>query len=326
MPSVPGIPQSLPLLPSAGSLAPAPAVPTTSAPSLHPEGLQSVLGLLPPVSQSQGLILSSALEPIPARLVGRITSGQFIEMRDLLTDNIALHDQLEVLQGTYHLTTLPNSIRSRVREVPSLISWVYCFMAYVATRTSDTQTRDMLTYCRLLIQEALRHGGSGWQEYDRNFRRQLAINPSLPWNTLLPDLQATTILGQRTGGGTFCHLCRGMDHTSANCALTFFSQQTIPPPTGAAGTNLHTPRRPLTRSSTMTKPETLMRICSSWNMGLCAYPGSCTFRHICATCQLAHRARDCLDTPEDSPYKRRRRPQAGSAQASTATSTSSHHP
>ena len=122
-------------------------------------------------------------------------------MRDLLTDNIALHDQLEALQGTYHLTTLPNSIRPRVREVPSLISWVYCFVAYVATRTSDTQTRDMLTYCRLLIREALWHGGSGWQEYDRNFRRQLVINPSTPWNTLLPDLQATTILGQRTGGG-----------------------------------------------------------------------------------------------------------------------------
>ena len=145
MPPVPGIPPSLPLLPSAGSLAPAPAVPTTSAPSLHPGCLQSVSGLLPPVSQSQGLILSSALEPIPARLVGRITSGQFIEMRDLLTDNIALHNQLEALQGTYHLTTLPNSIRPRVREVPSLISWVYCFVAYVATCTSDTQTRDMLT-------------------------------------------------------------------------------------------------------------------------------------------------------------------------------------
>ena len=125
MPPVPGIPPSLPQLPSAGNLAPAPAVPTTSAPSLHPGCLQSVSGLLPPVSQSQGLILSSALEPIPARLVGRITSGQFIEMRDLLTDNIALHDQLEALQGTYHLTTLPNSIRPRVREVPSLISWVY---------------------------------------------------------------------------------------------------------------------------------------------------------------------------------------------------------
>ena len=61
-------------------LAPAPAAPTTSAPSLHLGCLQSVSGLLPPVSQSQGLILSSALEPIPARLVERNTSGQFIEM------------------------------------------------------------------------------------------------------------------------------------------------------------------------------------------------------------------------------------------------------
>ena len=32
-------------------------------------------------------------------------------------------------------------------------------------------------------------------------------------------------------------------------------------------------------------------------MGVCSFPGSCLFRHICATCQTkGHRARDCPDT------------------------------
>ena len=57
---------------------------------------------------------------------------------------------------------------------------------YVAVRTPDPATWDMLAYSRLLIREALRHGGSGWMEYDRVFRKQLSINPCLVWNTLEP--------------------------------------------------------------------------------------------------------------------------------------------
>ena len=39
--------------------------------------------------------LSPASEPFPAKLVERIRSGQFVEMRELMTDNIALLQQLE---------------------------------------------------------------------------------------------------------------------------------------------------------------------------------------------------------------------------------------
>ena len=69
-------------------------------------------------------------------------------------------------------------------------------MAYVAVRTSDQTTRDMLAYMRLIIRKAMRHGGPGWQDYYRAFRSQAAIDPSLRWNTLLPDLQASTMFGQ----------------------------------------------------------------------------------------------------------------------------------
>ena len=33
-------------------------------------------------------------------------------------------------------------------------------------RTQDPLTRQMLAYARLIIQEALRHSGGGWAEYD----------------------------------------------------------------------------------------------------------------------------------------------------------------
>ena len=250
--------------------------------------------LVPPLPASHpGLSLSPASDPIPHLLVQRIQAGQFIEMRDLLVDNIGLINQLTSLHGTVSLT--PTTInRTRLREVTSLISWIYCFNAYAAVRTSDPTTRSMLAYSRLLIREALRHGGSGWMEYDRVFRRQLAINPTMPWNTLEPSLQAATILGQRNSTGMFCSICQECDHTANQCALAPLQQQVRSYIGG--GPSIPSPNRPPRR------PESLARICVSWNKGRCTVSG-CSYRHICAGCHRDHKARVCPELPLTSEYK-----------------------
>ena len=171
-----------------------------------------------PASNTSGLILSPASEPFPQKLVDKVKSGQFVEMRELLSNNIALMQQLEDIQG-FPVATL-GAARPRLREVTSLPTWCYCFQGYMAMLTPDPTTRDQLAYARLIIREALRHGGQGWRDYDRAFRQQRAADHTLPWNTLLPGLQAATILGQRRGqGSAFCTLCRGVDHIRSQCAL-----------------------------------------------------------------------------------------------------------
>ncbi len=73
----------------------------------------------------------------------------------------------------------------------------------------------------LCQREAQHHGGQGWLDYDQAFRQQVAADPSVRWNTLIPGLQASTILGRGTPtAGSFCTLCRGVDHTCLQCALT----------------------------------------------------------------------------------------------------------
>ena len=64
-------------------------------------------------AEVQGMILSPALQPILGRLVRRILSGEFIEMRDLV-DNITLHDQLEAVQGPLNLTPIPGALQPRL--------------------------------------------------------------------------------------------------------------------------------------------------------------------------------------------------------------------
>ena len=249
---------------------------------------------------SPPLVLTSLASPFPGRLVDRIRSGQFVEMRELLSDNMALFQLLETAgrQAT-NQQYLTASRPARPREITSLTTWVNCFLAYCAIGTSDMQTRDRLTYARLVIREALQYGGNGWAEYDRVFRQQTAIDPSLPWNNLDPSLVASTFLGSQTERMAFCQFCREVDHNWEECALRSIRDplsmsNTTPIPGPSDPQSEGRQRR---RQAIRPRPETLDRICVSWNKGRCAYPGSCTFRHRCATCrQPGHMARDCADT------------------------------
>ena len=56
--------------------------------SVTPVQLQMALAA---TTAASGMILSLALEPVPYQLVQRIHTRQFVEMRDLLSNNIALH-------------------------------------------------------------------------------------------------------------------------------------------------------------------------------------------------------------------------------------------
>ena len=254
-------------------------------------------------SSGQALVLSSALPPIAAKLVSKIRSGHYVPMKDLhvLADNMSLCSQLEAFPGAQH--SFAGLTKPRLREIQSPLTWVSSFLAYAAVLTPDPKTHDLLTYGRLVVREAQRHGGPGWSEYDKIFRQHAALDPSVKWNEINPSLHASTILTYRSGPSQCCGLCHEPDHSAAQCAMLALQPQpyrdTLPAnrmqPAGRSQQGGPI-RRPV-------QPETLERICVSWNRGRCTYP-SCSFRHICATCKRrGHKARDCEETPQDSQYK-----------------------
>ena len=115
------------------------------------------------VGQSTGgLSLSPSMSPIPHRIVSKVRPGQFVDMRDFLLENVALLQQLEAFGVQSTGSAFPGAPRPRLRDVSTLPSWLYCFLAYMAVCTGDAHTRTMLVYARLIIREAQRHGGSGW--------------------------------------------------------------------------------------------------------------------------------------------------------------------
>ena len=66
---------------------------------------------------------------MPAKLVEKIQQLKFVDMADLLRDN------LEVNRRSVDLETTQVS-RNRRREIPDLLSWVSCFGSYAAVLTA----------------------------------------------------------------------------------------------------------------------------------------------------------------------------------------------
>lgn len=242
-------------------------------------------------TSAPAMSIAMSLNPIPARLVTIIQSDRFVEMRELLGDNVAVRGHLDEIRDSMGASVLQVSSRPRVREISTLSAWLCCFLSFLAVGTTDMVTRERLAYAILLIRESLRHGGSGWLEYDRLFRQQAALDPTLPWNVIHSGLQATTVMAHR-GSGTACSICHDCDHAAPACALAQLQQQSTTRPQQSS-------TRPQ-QSSTRAQPSRQgpRPICNSWNTGACIYPGTCTYRHICLNCSAAnHPACECRQPP-----------------------------
>ena len=77
------------------------------------------------------VIFSSALPPIEEKLASKIKTQQFVAMKELQADNMALHGQLEELLSQAAVASHPHHLR----EIDSPLTWIFCFLAYVVVST-----------------------------------------------------------------------------------------------------------------------------------------------------------------------------------------------
>ena len=231
------------------------------------------------LSKPSPLMLASSLPPVPAKLVKRIRDLEFIEMRELLPDNIALSEHMEALPS--------HSTRERVPhqwEIGSLLTWISFFATYVAvvSELHPERVPDMLMYLRLIVRESQKFNGMGWLTYDSVFRQNNA-GETAKWNVLDPSLHTAHIV---QGGLKVipCRICNGVDHTPDECAVAPLVPVVKRPRTVRD--------RGDSEACTAILPSQA-RICLSWNKGKCKFPGSCYYRHVCLSCGGGHRQRDC---------------------------------
>ena len=240
------------------------------------------------------IVLSPSFPPIPQKLVTKIQSGAFVAMKELLGDNIALMQRVEEMQGLQQQSAwLSRPNLARMRDIHSPLQWVYCLLAYIAIRCQDQSVRNMLTYGRIILHLALKHGGSGWLEYDRTFRQQAAADPTIPWNILNPSLMASSVLSVSSAhSGTLCPHCQEVDHRGYDCALT-----SIDPFLDSPRHRTHPPstfRHRLPRTGPL---DSSGEICRRFNRGLCNDHNSCRFRHVCSVSECKKEGHGAFNCP-----------------------------
>ncbi len=265
-------------------------------------------GIKEPASKTVALpfIFSKSSSSVPAKIVVRIHSLKFVEMRELLPDNIALAERLATLPHQAVIHHNGSQLSSAQREVSSINSWACAFATYVAvlSQAHPTLVVSRLAYMRNIIREATRFGGDGWRTYDYVFRSQAAADASTDWTTTNPSLMLAYMQSGNQPAKPPCPLCHKSDHSSSSCALAPLSSpsQHWPP-----------------RKSPSTLPSRLpdgSQLCISWNQGNCIAVGRCRYRHVCGSCGEGHIARDCAQTPDDSIFKRPPKRPANSKPAS----------
>ena len=183
-------------------------------------------------SQPLPFRMASSLPPVPPKLVRKIQALEFVEMRELLPDNLAPVERLEALP-----VHMGQSARNpEQREIASLHTWTSSFATYVAVLSQAHPSRvvDMLAYMRIIIREAHKHGGMGWLTYDAVFRRnQQGLDT--PWNIIDPSLHTAYIAGQNRQPITPRRHCHETDHGAEDCALAPIIPATTPTPAGENG-------------------------------------------------------------------------------------------
>lgn len=243
-----------------------------------------------PQSTIKPFILSEGLPPVPHKLAARILKGEFIDMAELLRDN--LEAQRRTSAAAQITATAPPAPKSR-REIPDLMSWVQCFGTYIAVVTSKFPHRikELLAYQTLIIREARRCGGRGWLAYDSHFRQQVVGDESADWSRLNPSLYAVTFItqGDRDKSKS-CSVCLESDHTEEQCALYSPPTKSLVSYRQAAGDRGPGESR---GAQALSRGKGSGRLaCFAWNQGDCRFP-ACKYRHICVRCSGDHRITRC---------------------------------
>ena len=218
---------------------------------------------------------------MPPKLVEKIQRLDFVDIAELLGDNLEVHRHSSVSD----LQPTSQSSKSRRREVPDVLSWASCFGVYMAVLTAKhpEMVKQLFAYHTMMLREAHRCGGSGWQTYDSYFRQQVAGNPTADWSWLNTALYAVTFLSQSNKSGTNCTLCMASDHTSQECAITLHQpRQMLPAKRSLSGS----------ADSEKDKRRAVTPCCFALNQGECRYP-RCKYRHTCLHCSGDHPMTKC---------------------------------
>ena len=135
------------------------------------------------VEETSPFILGEALRVVPTKLVRKIVQGDFVDMAELLQDN------MEVERRKQQVRASPPKVAG---ERCQILSWLQCFSLYAAVLGAQfpEKSKDLLAYQALMISEHWRCGGRGWILYDSAICQQISNIREADFSVPLPQRPA----------------------------------------------------------------------------------------------------------------------------------------
>ncbi len=231
-----------------------------------------------------------------------ISKGDFVEMAELLHDNLELETRESVKDDSSASSSSSSSKckrREQSEDVEGLLSWIECFSSFavLVEGVHPGSRKNLAAYQTTLIREARRFGYRGWLQYDKLYRWHASKNPSVErWGKLNPALYAISILSRQKGETTTCTHCMGSDQTSFQCALYKREGGNGARRWGGGNARNKNPggsSKPYYKRPSNQSASKAAHVCYTWNDGKCVRGTSCMFRHCCYRCEGDHKAVDC---------------------------------
>ena len=137
-----------------------------------------------PVLQ-QPFVVGPGFSPIPAKLVGQIVAGKFVDLSELRSSNIASAEPEPQLyfEGRLVLTSTPKKPKWRIEDITS---WLEAFSIYCLIVASHFPHRwkDLMNYQLLILRTHRQFTGQVWFAYDRAFREHAAATNLTDWSSI----------------------------------------------------------------------------------------------------------------------------------------------
>lgn len=259
-------------LPTAPVAAPQPLLPTVPAPALpYPAATQPQPTTTAQVMVSAGLYLGHGVMPLPQKLLTKITALEFVEIHELLPEACYKPGRWSILGAA-----LPQEPRKRRPPVTNIFTWLQGFASLVSALSTryPAYVPEFLAYQSTIIKCYRDYDGLGWAQYDRAFRRQVAVTKSLNWSQINGTLYSLCFAGKGRRSAVCIH-CLSDNHASERCPDA--------PAISATTSKL--------RGSTSTSNE-LCRLFNATGGSRCRYK-ACKYAHRCSVCRQDHPRSAC---------------------------------
>ena len=139
--------------------------------------------------------LGPTLPVVPARIVRRVLRRDFVDMAELMEENL----ELELRRASESDEGKPVPLH-KLKPVPDVLTWArsFCLYAGIVVTSHPSKARDLLAYLATLLAGAEK--GDWWRAYDSRFRQQLPALESAKFGRLNQALFTRTIFSAGGAG------------------------------------------------------------------------------------------------------------------------------